>query len=104
MIPPLLTRPLSLHPPILNRKHIPIHPALIHRNPEQLAPVPGARPQLLARGVHRLPLPLQLELASAPLLPLVELPGTVDGPVSQVAGSGEAEGARGKGVPEEVAD
>jgi hypothetical protein len=35
---------------------------------------------------------------------LVELPGTVDGPVSQVAGSGEAEGARGKGVPEEVAD
>lgn len=104
MIPPLLTRELGLHPPILDRKHIPIHPALIHRDPEQLAPVPGARTQLLARGVHRLPLALQLELSRAALLRLVQLPGAVDGPVPEVAGSREAEGTGGQGVPEEVAD
>lgn len=38
------------------------------------------------------------------LLRLVDLPGAVDGPVAEVTSSGEAKGARGSGVPEEVAD
>lgn len=104
MIPPLLTRALGLHPPILNWKHILIYPALIHRDPKQLASIPSARTELLARGIHRLPLALQLELSRAALLRLVQLPGAVDGPVPQVAGSRETEGSGGERVPEEVAD
>lgn len=104
MIPPLLTRALGLHPPILNWKHILIYPALIHRDPKQLASIPSARTELLARGIHRLPLALQLKLSRAALLRLVQLPGAVDGPVPQVAGSRETEGSGGERVPEEVAD
>jgi hypothetical protein len=35
---------------------------------------------------------------------LVQLPGAVDGPVPEVAGSREAEGSGGEWVPEKVAD
>lgn len=104
MIPPLRTRPLGLHPPILDRHQVRKHPLLVHALPEQLPAVADARPELLARGPHRLPHPLQLELPLAPALGLVELPGAVDRPVPEVAGAGEAEGARGEGVPQEVAD
>jgi hypothetical protein len=35
---------------------------------------------------------------------LVQLPGAVDSPVPEIAGSREAEGSGGERVPEEVAD
>lgn len=104
MIPPILTRPLRLHPSILNGKHIRKHTPLIHRHAEQLSAIPGAGPQLLARRPHGLPLSLELELALLTELGLVEVPGAVDRPVAEVAGSREAERTRREGVPEEVAD
>lgn len=105
MIPPLPRRRLRLQPPILNGKQIRKHTTLVHRDPEEFGPPLAApRPQLLARRRHRLLLPLQLQLARAPLLRLVQLPGAVDGPVAQGAAAGEFQGARGEGVVEEVAD
>ena len=104
MIPPLLTRRLRLQPSILDRKQIPKHARLDHALAEQTAAIARARAELFARGPHRLVLALQLELVCAALLALEELPGAVDRPVPEVAGSGEAEGAGGERVPEEVAD
>lgn len=49
-------------------------------------------------------LALEFEVVRTALLGSVELPGAVDGPVAEVAVSGEAERAWGEGVPEEVAD
>lgn len=95
MIPPVLTRPISLQPSILNREHIRKHALLVHRHPEQLPAIAGSRAQLLAGRVHRLLLALQVEEVLAALLRLVELPGAVDGPVAQETGAGETEGARG---------
>lgn len=104
MIPALLRRRLRLQPPILNREHIAEDAALVHRLAEEPAAVAGARAQLLARGVHRVPLALEFQRLRPALLVLEELPGAVDRPVAEVAGSGEAEGARGERVVEEVAD
>ena len=95
MIPPLLTRPISLQPSILNREHIRKHALLVHRHPEQFPAIAGSRAQLLTGRVHRLLLALQVEEVFAALLCLVELPGAVDGPVAQETGAGEAEGAGG---------
>lgn len=104
MIPPILARPLGLHPPVLDGEQILEHALLDHRLAEQLAAVADARAQLLARVPHRLPHALQLELARTAPLRLVQLPRAVDCPVPEVAGAREAEGPRGLGVPEEVAD
>lgn len=104
MIPTLLRRHLRLQPPILNGKHIAEHALLVHRLAEETAAVAGARAQLLARGVHRVPLALEFQLVRPALLVLEELPGAVDRPVAEVAGAGEAERARREGVVEEVAD
>lgn len=104
MIPPILGRRLRLQPPILDGEHVAEDPGLDHALAEEAAAVARARAQLLARRPHRLVLPLQLQLVRAPPLPLVQLPGAVDRPVSQVAGSREAEGAGRQRVPEEVAD
>ena len=104
MIPALLRRRLRLQPPILNREHIAEDAALVHRLAEEPAAVAGARAQLLARGVHRVPLALEFQRLRPALLVLEELPGAVDRPVAEVAGSREAEGARGERVVEEVAD
>ena len=76
----------------------------MHRLPEQLSSVSSSNPQLLTSGVHRLPLALEIEFLRISSFRLVEVPGAVDGPVSEVAVSGEAERARGFGVVEEVAD
>jgi len=104
MIPPLPTRRISLQPPILNGEHIRKNTLLVHRLPEQLPAIVSARTQLFARAVHGMFLALELKVVRAALLGLVELPGTVDGPVAEVAIAGEAERARGERVPEEVAD
>lgn len=104
MIPSISTRIIRLHPPILNRKHIRKNPLLIHRHSEQLPPIARTDPQFLTCSVHRLLLALEVERVGEALLRLVDLPGAVDGPMAEVAGSGEAERARGSGVPEEVAD
>lgn len=104
MIPPLLTRPLSLQPPILNRHQIRIHALLVHGFAEQPAAIAGGGAQLLTRSRHGLVLALELELVCPALLGLVELPGAVDGPMTKVTGSGEAEGTGSERVPEEVAD
>lgn len=61
MIPPIPTRPLSLQLPILNREPITENPGLRHRDPEQFPTITRARPQLLARVMHTLPLTLELE-------------------------------------------
>lgn len=63
MIPPLLTRPLSLQLPILNRKPITKDPRLRHRNPKQFPSIPSTSPQLLTRLIHALPLTLKLKFA-----------------------------------------
>lgn len=94
MIPPIPTRRISLQPPILNREQIRKNTLLIHRLSEQLSTIVGAGTQLLARTVHGMFLALELEAVRATLLGLVELPGAVDGPMAEVAVSGEAEGTR----------
>lgn len=103
MIPPL-PRPISLQPRILNWKHILEDPRLDHTLPEQLPAVPSSSPQLFTGMVHRLPLPLQLELVRAAPVRLVQLPRAVDGPVAQEPGATEAQRARRARVVQEVAD
>jgi hypothetical protein len=104
MVPPISGRRISLHTSILNREHISKDTLLVHGFPEQLAPIPSPSSQLLTSIMHTLILTHHLELVLAALLRLEQLPGAVDGPVAEVAITGEAEGTRGKGVVEEVAD
>ena len=104
MVPALLTRRFSLQPTILNREQISKNTALVHRLPEQLASISRSSPELLTRGVHRLPLALKLQLLGAALLRLEQLPGTVDGPMAEIASPGETEGTRRLGVVQEITD
>lgn len=109
MLPPLPTRPLRQPPRILDRHPLPVLPAsedplLLLPDPEQPAPVAGTRPQFLVRLAHGVPHALELQGACRALFGAVELPRAVDGPVPEVAGPAEAEGARGEWVVEEVAD
>jgi hypothetical protein len=49
-------------------------------------------------------LSLEFELLGAAAVGLVELPGAVNCPVTEITASTEAEGARGQRVVEEIAD
>lgn len=104
MVPPFGRGVVGLHTPVLDGEHIAENTLLVHRNTEQLAAISGSSAELLARSVHALVLALQLELLVAALLRLQQLPGAVDGPVAEVAVTGEAEGTGGERVMEEVAD
>lgn len=127
MIPPLSGRKIRLHPPILNR-HTPPHPPLQHRTTIQSPNLPTPWPQttgiralparlflahavavvvqqaqVLACRAHAHVLALEFAFLSPTTLAQEEEPGTVDGPVAEVAVAGEVEGARGEGVGEVVA-
>lgn len=104
MIPPARTRPLGLQPSIFNREQIRKNPLLIHRQPKQLPSITGTSPQFLTRRIHRLPLTLQIEVLRSASLGLVQVPGSVDRPVSEVPCSRESEWAGCFWVVEEVAD
>jgi hypothetical protein len=104
MIPPLSRWVISLQTPILNREQISEDPLLDHRLAEQPAPIARTSAQLLTCSLHAQVLALELEFLGPALLRLEQLPGAVDCPVAEVAVSGEAEGARGQWVVEEVAD
>lgn len=104
MIPPFRTRPLSLQPAILNGNQIRKNTLLIHRHAEQLPAIARAGPQFLARRTHGLPLALEVILLRPASLRLVQVPGAVDCPVPEVAGSREAQRPRRLGVVEEVSD
>lgn len=105
MIPPVLGRVLGLHPRILNGEQIRENASLIHADPEELrAALAASRAQLLACRRHGLVLTLQLEFLLSTQLRLIEIPGTVDGPMAQVARSRELEGSGGARVVEEVSN
>lgn len=104
MVPALLTGRLSLQPSILNGEQIPKHTAFVHRLPEQLASISGSSPELLTRRVHRLPLALELQLLGATLLRLEQLPGTMDGPMTEITSPGETKGTRRLGMMKEITD
>lgn len=104
MVPPFSRGVVGLHTSVLDREHIIEDTLLVHRFPEQSATITGTSPQLLTRSLHALVLTLQLEFVVLTLLSLEELPGTVDGPVTQETVTREAEGTRGKGVVKEVAN
>lgn len=104
MIPPLSGRIIRLQTPVLDREHISKNPLLDHRLAEQSAPITSTSTQLFTSSLHAQILVLELEFAVTALLCLEQLPGSVDGPVAEVAVSGEAEGTRCQWVVEEVAD
>lgn len=104
MVPPISRGRLSLHTRVLNREHISEDTLLVHRNAEELATITSTGAKLLTRIMHALVLAHHLKLLLAALLGLEQLPGAVDGPVAQVAVTGEAEGTRGERVVKEVAD
>jgi len=117
MIPTLPPRPLRLHPRILNRNPLP-NAFLPHGRPKQPAlilplssqpiqrthPILSHQPQFLTRIAHGPELPLQLQLGGLALLAFEQHPGAVDGPVAEVAETGEAEGTWAARFEEEVAD
>lgn len=87
---PLTYTPHPLHhPPTVLHRHgpQPKHPRLHHRLSEQLSPIPGANPQLLTCISHAVVLALEGGLALGLDVMSVELPGAVDGPVAEVAGT-----------------
>jgi hypothetical protein len=102
MVPPSRSRGLSLHASILNREHISEDTLLVHRHTEQLAAITSAGAKLFTCVLHTLVLAHPLGLVLAALLSLEQLPGTVDGPVTEVTVTGEAERARGERVVKEV--
>lgn len=124
VIPPFPRRRLRLDPRILNRH--PFENAILHHcNAVQPAHLLGIAPlrilpelgpllrrqplvidqtQRFAGGGHAIVLALQLEFALFAALVDIAVPGAVDGPVAEEAGAGEAEGPRGEGVLEVVAD
>jgi hypothetical protein len=104
IVPSIGRRRISLHASILDREHISEDTLLVHRDTEQLSSVTRASAQLLTRLLHALILAHQLELVLATLLGPEQLPGAVDGPVSEVTVAGEAEGTGSERVVEEVAD
>lgn len=76
----------------------------MHRLSKQLPPISSTNPQLLTRGIHRLPLSLQLVFVRPASSRLVQVPRPVDRPVAEVAVAREPEWTRRFGVVEEVAD
>lgn len=108
-LPARPARPLARRPRILDRDAVPVllppeDALLLHREPEEPAAVAGAGAELLAGLAHRVPHPLELELAGGAPVRLVQLPGAVDRPVAQMARPAEAERSWGEGVVEEVSD
>lgn len=104
IIPPLSRGRISLHASILDREHISKDTLLVHRHAEQLATITSTSAQLFAGLLHTLILTHQLEFLLTALLRLEQLPGAMDGPVAEIAVTGEAEGTGGKRVVKEVAD
>lgn len=104
MIPPLGRRIIGLQTPILNREHISKDPLLNHGLAKQSAPITSTSTQFLTSSLHAVVLTLEFELAVPALLGLEQLPGSMDGPVAEVAVSGEAERTRCQWVVEKVAD
>lgn len=104
MVPPLTGRVLGLHAAVLDREHVVEDTLLDHRLAEQSAAITSARAQLLTRSLHGLVLTLEFEFVGAALLGLEQLPGAVDGPVAEVAVTGEAKRTGGQRVVKEVAD
>lgn len=105
MVPPILGRILSLHPRVLNGEQVRENASLIHADSEELrAALATSRAQLFARGRHGLILTLQLKFFLPAQLRLVEVPGTVNSPMTQVTCSGELEGSRSARVVEEVSN
>lgn len=104
MVPSLGGRIVRLQASILNGKQIFENSLLVHGLAEQLAAIAGAGTQLLTCRLHGLVLALELEFLLTALLRLEQLPGAVDGPVAEVAVTGEAEGTGGERMVKEVAD
>lgn len=104
IVPALGRRGISLHTGILDREKISEDALLVHRDTEQLAAIGSTSAQLLTCLMHALVLAHHLELLLAALLGLEQLPGAVDGPVTEVTVAREAEGTRRERVVEEVAD
>lgn len=104
MIPPLGRRVVGLHTAVLDGEHISENTLLDHGLAEQSATITGTSAQLLTSSLHALELALQLEFASTALLGLKQLPSAMDGPVAEVAVSGESQRAWSERVVEEVAD
>lgn len=104
VIPSFGSGVIRLHAAVLDGEHISKDTLLVHRFAEHSASITSANPQLLTRRLHALILALQFKFLLTALLCLEQLPGAVDGPVAQVAVSGEAERARGERMVEEVAD
>lgn len=104
MVPSLGGRVFRLQAPILNGEQIFEDSLLVHGLAEQSTTVTGTGAQLLTCGLHGLVLALELKFLLAALLRLEQLPGTVDGPVAEVAVTGEAERTGGERMVEEVAD
>lgn len=99
MIPYLLARIIRLETRILNWDGLRTPDALLlHGNPIQVALVAAARAdglaQLLAGLEHAIVHALALSVESIVLLPAEELPGAVDGPVTEMAEASHSQGRR----------
>lgn len=113
MVPALLARIVRLRPRVLDRHALP-HIVLHHRRTVQAARRLGGltayhailveQAQSLAGAAHAVVLALEVELLRVARLGLVQLPGAMDGPVTEGAEAGEAQWAGGLGVLEVVAD
>jgi len=93
-----------LHASILNREHICEDTLLVHRHTEQLASIASTSAKLLTCVLHALVLAHHFVFLLAALLGLEQLPGTVDGPVTEVTVTGKAKRARSERVVKEVAN
>lgn len=109
LLPQPIHTPHIIHqPPTIFHRHVggAENASLHHRLPEQPPAVSGADSQLLARVPHAIVLQLKRGETGSLALLEVQLPGAVDGPVTERARAGEAEGAwrQRRGVVEEEAD
>jgi hypothetical protein len=104
IVPPISRRGLGLHASILDREHIGEYTLLVHRHTEQLASIASTSAKFLTCVLHALVLAHHLGFLLAALLGPEQLPGAVDGPVTEVTVTGEAERARGERVVKEVAN
>jgi hypothetical protein len=102
IVPPISRRGLGLHAGIFNREHIGEDALLVHRHTEQLASIASTGAKLLTCILHALVLAHHLGLLLLALLGPEQLPGAVDGPVTKVTVTGEAERARSERVVKEV--